>query len=182
MSVKSKNLGRARLRNALLAVSIVSLAACTSIGPTTIPRDRFDYNEAISNSWKEQTLLNVVKLRYADMPVFVEVASVVGGYTLETSVNAGYAQAEVGGESEGLGALGGAGKFTDRPTITYAPITGQGFNRSFRRKSRNRSQIGVDFQYGIRNRIVDVDEAVRTNVNLARTHHVRPLVDVLAVQ
>jgi hypothetical protein len=65
------------------------VAGCTSIGPKTVPRDRFDYNQAISDSWKEQTLLNIVKLRYADMPLFVEVASIVSGYTLESSVNLG---------------------------------------------------------------------------------------------
>lgn len=48
-----------------IIVAAISVTACYNIGPKTIPRDRFDYNEAISNSWKEQTLLNIVKLRYA---------------------------------------------------------------------------------------------------------------------
>ena len=70
------------IRQALiLAISLALSAGCSQIGPKTVPRDRFDYNEAISRSWKEQTLLNIVKLRYADMPLFVEVASVVSGYT-----------------------------------------------------------------------------------------------------
>jgi hypothetical protein len=93
--------------------------------------DRFNYNSAISDSWKEQTLLNIVKLRYADMPLFVEVASVVSGYTLETSVNANGTFQESGsilGNSAGVGA---GGKFTDRPTITYAPLTGRKFNQNF---------------------------------------------------
>ena len=65
----------------------VLLAGCTHLGPQTVTRDRFDYNTAISDSWKQQTLLNIVKIRYADMPLFVEVASIVSGYTLEGSVN-----------------------------------------------------------------------------------------------
>jgi hypothetical protein len=35
------------------------VAACTSIGPGTVPHDRIDYASAIGNSWKEQTLLNI---------------------------------------------------------------------------------------------------------------------------
>ena len=73
-----------RLVFALFVVLLVP--ACATVGPATIPRDRFHYNAAIANSWKEQTLLNIVKIRYADMPLFVEVASVVSGYSLEGSV------------------------------------------------------------------------------------------------
>ena len=131
MPAKSSNFHLWLTRLPLLVLLAVVLAACTNIGPTTIPRDRFDYNAAISDSWKEQTLLNIVKLRYADMPVFVEVASVVGGYTLESEVGAGLGQGEVGGQTESLGAVTGTTRYTDRPTITYAPITGQGFNVSF---------------------------------------------------
>jgi hypothetical protein len=101
------------------------------MGPETVPRDRFDYNTAIADSWKEQTLLNIVKLRYADMPLFVEVASVVSGYTLEGSVNLGGTVSSQNAVQGDFLSLGGAGKYTDRPTITYAPITGEKFNKSF---------------------------------------------------
>jgi len=123
-------------KHTILAVLIgFLLAGCTSIGPKSVPRDRFDYNKAISDSWKEQTLLNIVKLRYADMPLFVEVASIVSGYTLESSVNLGAKVFDGGSAAEfgttGSATIGGSGKFTDRPTITYAPITGSNFNKTF---------------------------------------------------
>jgi hypothetical protein len=115
----------------VLFAALISLfvSACATVGPGAIHRDRFDYNTAVSHSWKQQTLLNIVKLRYADMPLFMEVASIVSGYSLESSVN--LAGTIVEGSSPGSLSLGGAGKYTDRPTITYAPITGAQFNKNF---------------------------------------------------
>lgn len=93
--------------------------------------DRFDYNKALSDSLKEQTLLNIVRLRYADMPIFLDVASIVSGYTLEGSVDlSGTVSAESAGKGDFL-SLGTGGKFTDRPTITYSPVTGEKFYQSF---------------------------------------------------
>lgn len=105
----------------------VILAACQSVGPATVPRDRADYSDAISDSWKNQMLLNIVKLRYADVPIFVDVGQIVAGYSLETSVNAS-AQFHSSGSLLGNGSsVGAAGKYTDRPTITYVPLTGGKF-------------------------------------------------------
>ena len=56
---------------------LAGLTGCASIGPANVARDRFDYIAAISDSWKAQMLLNVVKLRYGDAPVFLDVVSVI---------------------------------------------------------------------------------------------------------
>ena len=115
----------------ITVLAVLFLHGCTHLGPRTVPRDRFDYNTAISDSWKEQTLLNIVKIRYADMPLFVEVASVVSGYTLEGSVDlSGTLSSDDAVQGDFL-SMGTGGKYTDRPTITYTPITGQQFNLSF---------------------------------------------------
>ena len=119
------------ITRALLLLLLLSLAGCTGIGPKSVTRDRFDYNTAISDSWKEQTLLNIVKIRYADMPLFVEVASIVSGYTLEGSLSVNGTLSSSDAIQRDTLSLGSNGKFTDRPTITYVPITGSQFNRSF---------------------------------------------------
>jgi starvation-inducible outer membrane lipoprotein len=59
------------------------LAGCAGMGPPAIARDRFDYVSSISDSWKRQMLLNMLKVRYADAPVFMDIASVINSYSLE---------------------------------------------------------------------------------------------------
>jgi hypothetical protein len=115
----------------IITIAVLFLSGCTHLGPKTVARDRFDYNTAISDSWKEQTLLNIVKIRYIDMPVFVDVASIVSGYTLQGTVNmAGTWSSDRAVQGDFFN-MGSSGTFTDRPTITYKPITGQQFNKSF---------------------------------------------------
>lgn len=105
----------------------LTLCGCHSIGPGTVPRDRFEYSGSISDSWKRQLLLNIVKMRYLDPPTFVDVGQIVAGYSLETGVSAG-GQLSTAGAIQGDNlALGGSAKYTDRPTITYVPLTGNKF-------------------------------------------------------
>jgi hypothetical protein len=113
----------------LLAVAIVLAigSGCRGFGPSTVPRDRFDYSSSISESWKRQALLNIVKLRYLDPPIFVDVGQIVAGYSLETGGNAGGQLSSSQAIQGNSLVLGGNVKYTDRPTITYTPLTGNKF-------------------------------------------------------
>jgi hypothetical protein len=122
-----KTASRQRLLAVLLLVGATALSGCRSIGPQTVPRDRYDYSGSISESWKRQTLLNIVKLRYLDPPIFVDVGQIVAGYSLETSGNLGGQLSSSGAIQGNSLAIGGAARFTDRPTVTYIPLTGDKF-------------------------------------------------------
>ncbi len=111
----------------VVLAGLIGLCGCSSIGPGTIARDRFEYSSSLGESWKRQTLLNIVKLRYLDPPIFVDVGQIVAGYTLETGVSIG--SEFVSGGNNSLN-LGGSGRYTDRPTVTYTPLTGNKFVRS----------------------------------------------------
>jgi len=120
--------------SAILAAALIAsvTGACNSIGPPTVTRDRSDYGAAIGDSWKQQTLLNIVKLRYGDFPVFMEIAQVIAGYQLQTTVGAGisaqnYITTSVGGPVAVGGSAAAAATYIDRPTVIYAPLTGNDF-------------------------------------------------------
>jgi hypothetical protein len=74
-------------------------------------------------------LLNIVKMRYGEPPVFLDVASVINQYSLEGSVNAG-ANLNGGLTGKDVYSLGGNAKWADRPTITYQPLSGEKFTRA----------------------------------------------------
>jgi hypothetical protein len=117
----------------LRLVAVVSVAGC-SIGPSTMARDRFDYSAAVSESWKRQMLLNVVKIRYGDAPVFLDVGQVVSGYTVQSTFsvlgNVFNTNGPVPGVPNSSIGLSAQGQFIDRPTITYTPLMGERFARS----------------------------------------------------
>ena len=119
-------------RRAALAASLV-LCGCVALGPRQLPADRFDYGTAIASSTNEQMLLNLVRLRYSETPVFLDVSTVISQYQFD-------ARAQVGAEIGFSGAAGPAGDsivipeigagWSEKPTITYAPRSGPKFIRS----------------------------------------------------
>ncbi|MCF6150655.1 MAG: hypothetical protein E3K37_18660 [Candidatus Kuenenia sp.] len=117
-----------RFLSVTVLILISGLTGCAAIGPGTVARDRFDYTTAISDSWKTQMLLNIVKIRYGDAPVFLDVASVINQYQLTGTVNldASWFHHPFS-TSQSIGTLGA---YFDRPTITYTPVIGEKFARS----------------------------------------------------
>jgi hypothetical protein len=106
---------------------LLALAGCRSIGPSGLTRDRYEYSDSIGESWKRQTLLNVVKLRYLDPPIFVDVGQIVASRTLSRSASIGGTFGQ--GNNNNM-TLGAAGTYVDQPTVTYTPLTGNRYIKS----------------------------------------------------
>ena len=115
----------------MILIIALSVSACSSLGPGRISPDRFDYNDAIANSSNEQMLLNLVRLRYLDVPVFLAVSSVLTQYVFTGNVGV-IGSASVGSSASTVpGAVGGSAgiRYIERPTITYSPLSGEDFSR-----------------------------------------------------
>ena len=129
--ISQRAFGRS-VRHAVLAASL-ALSGCAGIGAPKLPVDRFNYSAAIATSTNEQMVLNLVRLRYNETPVFLDVNTVIAQYQLDAHAQVG---AEIGFSSS-AGPAGdnlfipelGAG-WSERPTITYAPRSGPKFIRS----------------------------------------------------
>lgn len=122
----------------LLAIILASASAflalaCQHIGPGTVPRDRLAYNEAVSTSWKEQILLNIVRLRYHDMADFVDVGTIQQSHTLMGTVSGTLSSTlnpwNIVTSTLSPSVTGGAST-TDNPSVTYAPQSGSDFTRN----------------------------------------------------
>lgn len=108
-------------------ILLLVLSGCTSFGARNVASDRFDYNEAINQSNSQQMLLNIVRLRYMEMPNFVTVSSVITSYEydgrigLSAASNANISNKDIVTGTANLG-------YKEKPTITYAPLSGHDFS------------------------------------------------------
>ena len=110
------------------ALGLLALAGCASVSPQHVTTDRIDYGQVIADSWKRQTLLNVVRLRYADAPVFLDVSSIINSYTVGGNANAGATLPS--NTNPDVFQLGASGNWSNTPTVTYQPLLGDRFTRS----------------------------------------------------
>jgi hypothetical protein len=108
------------------------VAGCSSIGPVRLENDQLDYSRTLAEVGKRQTMFNLVRLRYGDAPSFVSVQQMVAGYSLQSTVQAGV-QAYVSSGSSNYGTALGTVQYTDRPTFTFSPLTGERFVQAYLR-------------------------------------------------
>jgi len=123
-----------------LGVVLLGLAGC-SFGPTALERNRTKYNEAISETWNEQFLLNLVRLRYRDRTQFDAVTNILSQHQFGASLTE-QEQFRSGAGHLGRGGTGAASNLftqylltptaniSEQPTISFAPMEGADFTKS----------------------------------------------------
>jgi len=116
------------LRAGLLAIT-AALSGCAAYGPSIMPDDRLAYTTAVARSLEEQLLLNIVRSRYGEAPSFVDVSSIVAGYEYvrEGSISG---EVHINNSADSFISPGVGLRLTEKPTVTYAPLSGEGFART----------------------------------------------------
>jgi hypothetical protein len=116
---------RRRVFFALAVGTALGSACATGLGPKTLRTERPDYNRQLLASHNAEMLLNLVRLRYNEPPLFLQVGSVVTNYKYEAGVSAGGGVGSGNGGSSGT--FGGNLDYREQPTITYSPLIGEDF-------------------------------------------------------
>src|SRR5271156_5584694 len=79
--VWAKTLSRRSLRRFAVVVALAaSVGASGCLGPKAIKYTRLRYNEVVRDTNDEQLLINIVRLRYADSPVFIDLPSITSQF------------------------------------------------------------------------------------------------------
>jgi hypothetical protein len=104
-------------------VACALLAGCMSTGPEFVSGSRTDYNLVLRQEDDQQMLLNLVRMRYRDQAMYLEVSSLNTQFSISSEVNA---NAQVGQGDNYMG-LGGNVVLQEKPTISYAPLKGADF-------------------------------------------------------
>jgi hypothetical protein len=101
------------------------LGACAQMGPQVLKSGRAQYNVAVQQTEAEQLLLNIVRNRYNDPILFLDITSITSGFS--RGVNAGLLGSFSSGNNGGVANLGG--DIRENPNIFYVPNTGEKFVR-----------------------------------------------------
>ncbi len=127
MRLKSGVIARPRLslQALLLGASVVS-SGCAAFGSERLEHDQVDYARSLDRAQKRQTLSNIVSLRYADTPSFLPVTQVIAAYSFDGSASASLTGSTIEGSGT-AGTLGGSVGYSNHPTFTFTPTTGEAF-------------------------------------------------------
>jgi hypothetical protein len=94
------------------------------LGPAAVRSTRMRYNDVVRSTNDEQLLMNIVRLRYADTPVFIDLPSITSQF--EVTGQTGYAGGpNSSGSAQGSGPGIGIFSYRDTPTLSYHPREGR---------------------------------------------------------
>ena len=107
----------------LMLVGAAAISGCTQLGPDLMKAGRNEYNKVLAQTEDEETLLNLVRMRYADNVGMLNVSSVSTSFTWNQGASAQAQKFEAGSKDDNI-AVRGQLDYTERPTITYTPLGG----------------------------------------------------------
>lgn len=132
---------------ALGLVPVLLLGGCGTLGPKMMRNSQIEYNDVFADSWNRQLLLNLVRAKYGEPPLFLELGSLTTQYSIEagakveplwkkpdamartvTTAAGGMTTTKVHGPSSGDENRNGVTvNYYERPTATFSPLQGHDY-------------------------------------------------------
>jgi len=113
----------------IVAAVVLTAPGCMR-GPRALRVSRIRYNQAVRDAADQQLLLNLVRLKYRDTPLFLEVGSVSAQFEFDESAGVGASIVEnVGVDpiNPTTFELSASLRQVEKPTITFTPLQGEDF-------------------------------------------------------
>ncbi|WP_243362688.1 hypothetical protein [Fundidesulfovibrio terrae] len=119
-----------------LLTCLLALIACSgcSLGPAKLPATRMDYNLAVQRSSNEEMLLNLVRMKYFEQPLFLQVGSIASTFNYNVTGTATGTFPDQRDFLKGVYysyAPSISAQYSDSPTVTYTPFQGQTYAQQF---------------------------------------------------
>jgi hypothetical protein len=115
----------ARLARLVCPILLATLVGC-QIGPGRLKSSTSHYSDAVRVATSEQLLVNLVRLRYGDLPIFLGISSISTQFEFESGLNINGTVVDGGSNSAGIG---GGVRYSERPTMTFALQGGEEFQK-----------------------------------------------------
>src|SRR5262249_17619454 len=126
-SVTLLNLLLSRMVLTPILLALLASGCATGLGPRAVRTERPDYNQQIVRSGDVELLLNLVRLRYNESPLFLQLRAVVAQSGYDASLNAtgqiNATNSTVSQLPSGV-TIGSTLAYAEKPTVTYTPLTG----------------------------------------------------------
>lgn len=111
------------------AVLVFSLAACTSIGPSSLISGRGEYTEAIAISNDRQILSYIVAMRYTQSTTLLTVSSITANFNVVANTTAQFGFGPDKNYVGNIVPLAAGIAYEENPTISYTPVQGEKYIR-----------------------------------------------------
>jgi len=95
---------------------VLSMLSACQVGPKLYESSFTQYNDAVRKTLDEQMLANLVRMRYLQSPIFLQVSSL--NISFSVGGNVGVCTAVSGGNNQAGATLGGT--YTENPTISFS--------------------------------------------------------------
>lgn len=121
------------IRTAIFCLLVCFLSACSTFGPSLLPKDRYNFNGSVQDSDEQQLILNLVRLKYREPINFLEISSITSQNSLNFSGSASpsFSRSNQRGspspsysESQGYSL---SGSYSTNPTVSYSLMQGTRF-------------------------------------------------------